>query len=265
MKFEPIAAAICYDARMNPPAPDDRHYFKYDPRRPDPEMEPGESYGLSNNSDDKPNPLPEVKPDEDLLAPAPTGPTKKRKKRRLDADGKPIGEVDPKYHDKVLDRPDDVPPRPWWLAAAIVAGIGALFCLIPIVVVAMRTKQAAPTVAIYLVLAAIVAMLVETVLVTGLMYFVGQIFDIDYGPAKVAVVKFAATVTLLNGLVLLTLVFLSPLALMTPVLVTIIVFISFFRLNIQETIITIGVLVAVTGVLQVVIFAIILAKRIKGA
>ena len=251
---------------MNTPPPDDRRYFsEYDPRRPDPETEPGDSYGLSNDPNEKPNQLPEVKPDPDMLDPDPVAAPKKKRKRRLDADGKPIGEVEAKYHDKVLDRPDDVPPRPWWLAAAIVAGVGAVFCLIPIIVVALRTKQAAPTIAIYLILATIVALVVETVLVTGLMIVVGQFFGIDYGPVKEAVVKFAAIITLSNGLTLLILVFTSPLGLTIPVVVAGIVFIYFFRLNMLETIITVGTLLAATGVLQLVIFAIILAKRMKAA
>ena len=250
---------------MNPPAPDDRHYFKYDPRRPDPEMEPGESYGLSNNADDKPNPLPEVKPDEDLLDPAPTGPTKKRKKRRLDAEGNPVGEVDAKYYDKVLDRPDDVPPRPWWLATAIVAGVGAVFCLIPIVVVAMKAKQAAPTVALYLVMAAIVALIVETVVVTALMVFVGQLFGIDYGPVKEAVAKFAASVTLANGLTFLILLTCSPFGMVAAVITGGCVFCYLFRLNVQETILSVGILMGTAWILQVVVFAILLSKRLHTA
>ena len=250
---------------MNPPAPDDRHYFKYDPRRPDPEMEPGESYGLSNNHDDKPNPLPEVKPDEDLLDSANDAPRKKRKKRRLDAEGKPIGEVDVKYHDKILDRPEDVPPRPWWLVTAIVAGVGALFCLIPIVVVAMKAKQAGPTVGLYLVMAAIVALLVETASVTALMVFVGQFFGIDYGPVKEAVAKFAALVTLANGLTFLILLTCSPFGMVLAVVIGGCVFSYLFRLDIQETILSVGILMGTAWILQVVVFAIILSKRLHAA
>jgi hypothetical protein len=135
-------------------------------------------------------------------------------------------------------------PKPWWFWPVILMAVGATGFLIAAVLAGFRLD---PKVGVLVFVACLIGVLVQTVAVTFLLFFIGQIFGIDYGPVKEAFVKMIASVSFINGFTLMSGMLLvsgfGPLGgLMAFSMITMLMYMVFsklFQLTMFETMITI--------------------------
>ena len=230
----------------------------------DDEPEPAGDYKMSDE------PLPEVpKPkvrrDPLLKEDKEKAERRQRRRRNRDADEEPPegeaegdeGPLVPRLpKPDILDRPDDVPPYPWWMGSAITAGIGVLLCIVPIGVI--TAKSGAGTGVLVIGLTA-VAVVVQVAFVTALLMVVGHFFGIEYGPATEAIVKLVAVVLFVDGLTgVFTLC--SPCGLMLAAILGAGAFQYLFKLGIMELLVSVAGMVAASWILNAAVVSI-LAKN----
>ena len=234
------------------------------PARPrDEDDEDPVPYGVAHEAPHVPPPISYPVDDDELLPPEDDAPRRRKKKRKRRPDG--FGEVAGHHRDKVLEREEEPSAIPWWAEAAVVAALGALPTLLVVVIVAWNAKQANLAVAVFLALGVAVAVAVQTVAVTGFLFVVGNLFSIDYGPVKEAVVKLAATVVFVNGVTLFgTLILCVPVGLVAGALAGFPVFWRLFQLGLQDTLISVTLIALPACVLAAALFALQVTKAQGG-
>ena len=231
------------------------------PRRND-DDEDATPYGVAFEAPHTPPAIEYPPEDDDFVTPA-NAPRKKKKRNRPAADGYdsgPAGEPSPKRRPDILEREELPPAIPWWAEAAAVAGVGLLLTLVAVVVVAANVKQANLAVGVFLLVGVAVAVVVETAAVTAGLFVAGNLFGIDYGPAKEALVKLAAVVLLVDGVTLAGSLMCVPVGLVAGSLVGGPAFWRLFKVGLQETFVSVGVMVVPAWVLAAAIFATKLSK-----
>lgn len=246
---------------------DDLARDRYNPRRVDPELEAGEVFGVA--ADDVPQ----------AVEPEPDEPIRKRKKKKrkplLDAAGREIKE------DRLLSRVDEPPVVAWWMLPAIFAGIGVIGILVPIVVQSLKVKSGAPTIAMMFALLALIVVIVQSAMVTTLLYFIGGFFGVDYGPAFQAIVRIVSVVVLADGLTMVfnlatpsggntqpsNFIFLvsTLCGAMVASLFAIGAFQILFKLSLQETLLSVGGIIGASWILNAVIVVILMSKAAARA
>jgi len=267
-----------------PPEERGRSSFSYDPRVPDPEIEPGEIYGLLAPESGAESPLrldnqnvgrPAAQPKlahetemDELAEPGRTSSTERRgdrpqRRRKKGAAGSTSEPNSTAPRDRILDRHERAPKYPWWLSSAIASGLGMLGILIAIGVTLARVKQTDGVVAGYMVALAACVILVETLLFTGFVWLAGQIFQIDYGPVGPALVKIAATVLLLNGVALVAML-ISPVGIMLAGIVAMLWFQAVFQLDFQESIISTALILLGSFALNAFVMLMLLLRQAEG-
>lgn len=90
-------------------------------------------------------------------------------------------------------------PKQWWFWSLILTVCGVACFGIMAVMAAFHTDPRVGAVGFVL---ALVVVLVQTVGMAFVLFFVGQAFGIDYGPVKEALVKLGACVAFINGVTL---------------------------------------------------------------
>lgn len=236
-----------------------------DPARPDddPGFEPAEDgYAFAD-----PDPDPPVRPPVSL-PPADGAPARdqhemsldeetrpRRRKKRLRADGagdEPEVEGAEEPGDRILRREEVGPPPTWWVVPAGLFAGGFVLSLIPVGVLAAKSGASAGAGLFALLVAGLV---VQVITVTAVLVVVGQLFGIDYGPAREAVLKLAAVVAVVDGLTAVMFLVGFPLGLMLAALIGAGVFQHLFRLSIHEMLLSVAPMVAAAWVLNFLVFA----------
>ena len=249
------------------PEDDDPNQDRYNARRVDPELEPGAVFGVEA---DAPSPAIDPGPDDPLR--------KKRKKKRkplLDAAGREIKE------DRLLSRVEQPPAVDWWTLPAVFSAIGLIALLVPIVLWSLKAKGAAPTVALMFALLALTVVLIQSTMVTTLLWFIGGFFGVDYGPVFQAIVRIVSVVVLADGLTMVFNLFtpsggntqpsnfiylLSTLCgAMVAALFAIGAFQILFKLTFQETLLSVGGIIGASWILNAAVVVILMSKAAKAA
>ena len=230
------------------PEDDDPEKDRHNARRIDPELAPGEVFGVA--ADDTPPTEPKA-----------AEPVRKRKRKRkplLDGAGREI----PK--DRILDREELEPQAPWWTLPAIFGTIGGLVILAVIVAISMKAKDAGATVGAMLLVVAVVIVALQSMLVTTLLWFIGGFFGIDYGPILQGIVRIVSVVVLTDGL---TMAFsqCSPCGAMVAAMFAFGAFQVLFKLSLQETLLSVGGIIGASWILNAVIVVILISKAAAKA
>jgi hypothetical protein len=230
------------------------------PRRPDPDDDEDRTpYGLTSEPKHVPPPI-DYGQDEDSDEPvalerADDGPPrkKKRKKRRPRADGdEPLPS---KRRKDILEREDLPPVIPWWTAAAITAGVGLLLTVVTAAVVAVNADKGGFLAGVVTLFGALVATAVEAAGVTAVLFVVGNLFGIDYGPVQQALPKLVAVVLLVNGVTLAGSLMCVPVGLVVGSLVGVPTFWKLFQLSPIESALSVGVMSVAAWVLAALVLA----------
>ncbi len=233
------------------------------PTRPrDEDDEEVTPYGVAFEAPHVPPPL-SYPPEDDgeLLPPEPDAPRKKKKgKRRPDG----FGEVAGHHRDPTLEREAVPSGVPWWAEAAAAAALGAMPTLLVIVKIAAGVKQANFAVGVFLFLVVVGAVVVQTVAVAVFLALVGNFFGINYGPVKEAVVRLAATVVFVNGVTLFGSLLCVSIGLVAGSLAGFAAFWRLFKLGLQETLLSVAVIVLPAWALAAALFALAVTKAQGG-
>jgi len=232
------------------------------PKRPrDEDDDDVTPYGVTHEAPHVPPPISYPVDDDELLPPEDEAPRKK-KKRKKRPDG--FGRVAGHHRDKFLEREEEPSAIPWWAEAAAVAAMGAVPTLLVVAVIAANAKQANLAIAVFLALAVGVAVLVQTAAVTAFLFVVGNLFGIDYGPIKEAVVRLAATVIFVNGVTLFGSLLCIPIGLVSGAVAGVPIFWWLFKIGLQETLISVTLIALPACVLAAAIFALMVTKAQGG-
>jgi hypothetical protein len=135
--------------------------------------------GHPDHDDEEIDGLPDDPPDDD--SEDEPRPRRKRKKKKVD----------------LLQRLDREPEPPWARVPLIMVGVGLGLCLIPLVVLVAQAGAVAGILAGGLLF---LGVLVQIALMAGVMFGVGILFGIDYGPVGRALLKLAAVIALVDGI-----------------------------------------------------------------
>ena len=214
--------------------PEDRREPSYDPRVPDPELEPGEKFELI----------------EEKEAEQSEGEQKKKKKAKL-------GVVDEKYRDRILERDprEEAEEADWWKVPAVVGGIGGASSLITVIVVAFSFG---PLIGLLVGGGLLLLTVIQVVGIVLMLMVIGETFGINYGPMLQAVVKLTAITLFVNGLNAATIT-LGVYGIVPAGLIGWAVFMYVFRLDYTEMAITYGIIVGSSTILK--LFAIFVVWR----
>jgi len=232
------------------------------PARPDDDDEDATPYGVAFEAPHVPPPIAYPTDDDDDFA-GPAVAPRKKKKRKPRPDG--VGEVAEQHRDRLLEREDDPSAAlPWWTEAACVACVGVPLTLLAVAVIAYNAERANLAVGLFLLVGVVAAAAVETAAVTAFLVVVGNLFGIDYGPVRQAIPKLVAVIVLVNGVTLLSARMCLPVGLVAGSLVGVPAFWRLFRIGLQETLISVGVMVLASWVLAAALLALAVTKAQGG-
>ena len=238
---------------------------RFDPQRPDPDPEPVEQYGFAEPLEvSRPSvPIPEPGTDPDPVDDERPQRRKKKKKRPIAEES--AEERPAKHRDRILEREELPPSVPWWTSSAVIAAIGLLFLLGPLIVLSSQNPAAGLVGFVVISLGT----LVEVIGLTVMLFLLGSFFGIDYGPAGPAIVKLAALITFVNGQTLLVGVLCYSVASFLAILFAGILagatayglFMFLFRLSVNEAMISVGGMVVASWLLNFAAMGILTAGR----
>ena len=171
----------------------------------------------------------------------------------------------------LLERLDRVPEPPWARVPLILLGVGLGLCLIPLIVLVAQAGAKAGALAGVLLF---LGVLFQIVVMSCVMFGVGVLFGIDYGPILRTFVKLAAVIAMIDGISGgLALAFYTGcgglgiiMAIAVSVMVTYALVQSQFELNGFETMVTVmGVMFATTALSAVAAYVFISKMTAKAS